>query len=82
MFSDEIELEQLAELEHERWSRGAAHGRLAVGPYRQKQDKVRRLHPDLRPYGELPDQTQEYDRVNVRTTQAIWAAEADQNSRD
>jgi hypothetical protein len=46
-------------------------------PLGERQDKVRRLHPDLRPYGELPDQTKEYDRVIVRQTQAIWAGSSE-----
>ncbi len=76
LFSDEIELEQLAELEHERWCAERRMDGWRSAHIGEKQDKVRRLHPDLRPYGELPDQTQEYDRVNVRTTQAICTGEA------
>jgi len=76
LFSDAAELEQLAELEHERWCAERRMDGWRATSLGEKQDKVRRLHPDLRPYGELPHQTQEYDRVNVRTTQSICAREA------
>jgi hypothetical protein len=73
LFADAAALEQLAELEHERWCAERRMGGWRATPLGEKQDTVRRLHPDLRPYGELPDQTKEYDRVNVRHTQAICA---------
>jgi hypothetical protein len=77
LFSSAAELEQLAELEHERWSAERRMDGWRAHTQGERQDKVRRLHPDLRPYGELPDETKEYDRVIVRQTQAIWAAAAD-----
>jgi RyR domain len=82
LFTDQAGLERLAELEHDRWSAERRMDGWRTGPRTQKQDRAKRLHPDLIPYGDLPDGTREYDRVMVRQTQAIWAAEADQNSRD
>jgi hypothetical protein len=77
LFGDAAELERLAELEHERWSAERRMDGWRATPLGERQDKVRRLHPDLRPYGELPDQTKEYDRVIVRQTQAIWAGSSE-----
>ncbi len=76
LFGDAAELERLAELEHERWSAERRMDGWRSTGLGERQDKVRRLHPDLRPYGELPHQTQEYDRVVVRATQAICAGQA------
>jgi hypothetical protein len=71
LFENDAQLERLAELEHERWSAERRMDGWRAGPPGERQDKARRLHPDLRPYGELPFDVQEYDRVIIRQTQAI-----------
>ncbi len=76
LFHDPAELEQLAELEHERWSAERRMDGWRARPLGEKQDRVKRLHPDLHPYAELPNEVQEFDRVIVRQTQAICAAAA------
>ncbi|HLK25686.1 MAG TPA: RyR domain-containing protein [Caulobacteraceae bacterium] len=73
LFEDASQLEALAELEHERWSAERRMDGWRACPLAQKQDRQRRLHPDLRPYGELPDGTKEFDRVIIRQTEAICA---------
>lgn len=54
------EIEELARLEHRRWrEERLAHGWIAGDP----RDDERRVHPDLVPYDELPEQSREYNRV-------------------
>ncbi len=76
LFSNKDQLEKLAELEHERWCSERRMDGWRARSLGEKQDRVRRLHPDLRPYDELPDRTKEYDRVIVRQTQEICAQPA------
>ena len=58
------EIEELAFLEHRRWcNERLRHGWIPGSP----RDDVRRIHPDLVPYGELSEQSREYDRVAART---------------
>jgi hypothetical protein len=76
LFRDAAELERLAKLEHDRWCSERRMDGWRARAMGEKQDRVRRLHPDLRPYDELPDQTKEYDRVIVRQTQEICASAA------
>jgi len=61
-FTDK-EIEDLAELEHERWMRE----RLAQGwKYGDQRDNRRKLHPDLVEWADLPGAEQEKDRDSVR----------------
>jgi hypothetical protein len=61
-------LERLAALEHTRWMMDRHIGGWQYGPTR---DNGRRIHPDLKPYGDLDDVIRGYDRTMVRET---WAA--------
>jgi len=61
-------LERLAALEHARWMMDRHIGGWRYGPTR---DNGRRIHPDLKPYGDLDDVIREYDRTIVIET---WAA--------
>ena len=77
LFTGKAELEGLAALEHERWSAERRTDGWRVAPDGEPQDRVRRLHPDLRPYADLSDATQEYDRVMIRKTQEICGGPSD-----
>jgi hypothetical protein len=68
VYCDQVQLEALSELEHERWlaQRRMDGWRITNAP---KQDRARKLHPSLIGYAELADDVQEYDRVYVRQTQ-------------
>ena len=72
VYADAVELEVLAQLEHERWmaQRRMDGWRLTDAP---SKDQARRLHPSLVPYDALTDDVKEYDRVYVRQTQAACA---------
>ena len=68
VFLGDVELEVLAELEHERWN---AQRRMDGwrSTKQLRKDEARRLHPSLVPYDDLEDDVKEYDRVYVRQTQ-------------
>jgi hypothetical protein len=63
--------EQLAENSHDNW----AEQRIAEGwTYGPKRDDAAKEHPDLVPYGDLPDSEKEYDRkAAMETLKAIVA---------
>jgi hypothetical protein len=61
----EVLVERLAENVHDRWALQRMSEGWTYGPHRNDQLKT---HPDLRPYGELPDSEKEYDRLSVRET--------------
>ncbi len=71
--SDELSAltERLAENTHEHWAaRRIAEG-WAYGPQR---DDVKKRHPDLVPYADLPESEQDYDRVTaMEALKAIMA---------
>ncbi|MFI4976841.1 MAG: RyR domain-containing protein [Caulobacterales bacterium] len=69
LYSNDAELEALAELEHERWM---AQRRMDGWRWTDQPTKneTRRLHPSLLAYRELTDEVKEYDRANVRQTQS------------
>jgi hypothetical protein len=60
---DPAEVEQLAELEHERWMRDEA---AAGGAYGPKRDDDARLHPSMKPWVELSEGERDKDRAAVR----------------
>ena len=61
---DEL-VEQLAENIHDHW----AHQRIEAGwTYGPQRDDARKTHPDLVPYGALPESEKEYDRTSVVET--------------
>jgi voltage-gated potassium channel Kch len=64
------ELEQLAELEHERWT----SERLAAGWRLGPRDDVRRTHPSLVPWSQLADEEREKDREVVRAIPSLLAS--------
>jgi voltage-gated potassium channel Kch len=64
------ELEQLAELEHERWSAE----RTAAGWTQGPRDDERRTHPSLVPWRELAESEREKDREVVRAIPALLAS--------
>jgi hypothetical protein len=68
-FTDQ-ELERLAELEHERWCE--ERRRLGWQPGAARDDAAR-VHPDLVPWSELPDDRREIDRDHVRAIPGLLA---------
>ncbi|MGH3916949.1 MAG: NAD-binding protein [Pseudonocardiaceae bacterium] len=68
-FTDE-EVEQLAELEHERWNGERRAAGWTLGPKNNK----RRTTPYLVPYRELSPDIQEYDRSAVRAIPSLLAS--------
>lgn len=63
-------VEALAENVHDVW----AQGRLAQGwSYGERRDDVRKLHPCLVPYGELPESEKKYDRDSAVSTLKLIA---------
>lgn len=56
-------LEKLSELEHMTWQ---IDRELDGWRYGEKRDNARRIHPDIKPYDQLADPVQEYDRIQVR----------------
>ena len=74
LYADDAALEVLSELEHERWS---AQRRMDGWRWtgQPRKDDARRLHPSLVAYDQLTDEVKEFDRGNVRETQAVcWPA--------
>lgn len=65
-------VEQMAKNVHEVW----AYGRIAEGwTYGEILDEVRKTHPCLVPYEELPDSEKEYDRqTSLETLKFILRA--------
>jgi len=57
-----VELEVLAEQEHERWMRDRRAGGWCHGPRRDSAD---RTHPSMIPYSELPESERDKDRERV-----------------
>ena len=58
-------VEQLAENNHDHWARRRIEAGWTYGPQR---DNTRKTHPDLVPYGNLPEGEKEYDRTSVIET--------------
>ena len=58
-------VEQLAENNHDHWTRQRIEAGWVYGPQR---DDVRKTHPDLVPYEDLPEDEKEYDRTSVVET--------------
>ncbi len=64
------EIEFLAEREHERWMKS----RIAAGwRYGPERNETLRLHPQLVPYDQLDESTQEYDRAVFRQLPRVLA---------
>jgi hypothetical protein len=78
LYSSPEELEVLAELEHERWSAQRRMDGWRLGATR---DDARHLHPQLKPYAQLTDETKAFDRAIVEETQKICAAAGAQKKR-
>ena len=66
---DELEVQHLARMEHERWM----HDRLAQG-YRHGPERTDRFHPDLVPWEELTDEARAKDVQAVRNIPTMLAA--------
>jgi hypothetical protein len=66
----ETEIELLARMEHDRWTRERQGGGWKLGP---KKNEVRKESPYLVSYDELPDEIKEYDRASVRGIPAFLA---------
>ena len=65
---DRATLEKLAEVEHRGWM----IDRLLDGwRYGKIRDNKRLLHPDLRPYKDLPESVKELDRAQIRQLRAV-----------
>jgi transposase InsO family protein len=62
---DPARLEQLAELEHHRWM---AERRLSGWQHGPTRDNLRRRHPDLVPWDQLPEASRRFDREIVLAT--------------
>ena len=56
---------QLAENNHDHWARQRIEAGWTYGPQR---DDTRKTHPDLVPYGDLPEGEKDYDRTSVVET--------------
>jgi hypothetical protein len=63
--TDPVRLEQLAELEHLRWM---AERRLSGWQHGPVRDNLRRHHPDLVPWHQLPEASKRFDREIVLAT--------------
>jgi hypothetical protein len=64
-------VELLARNVHDTWAKGCMQEGWTYGPAR---DDVRKTHPCLTPYNELPESEKDYDRNSVRETlKAIMA---------
>ncbi len=70
--ADLLELtERLAENAHDIWARARMREGWSLGSAR---DDARKLHPDLVPYQDLPEQEKQYDRnAALETLKAIVA---------
>jgi len=62
LYRDGLELERLAELEHERW---IADRRMSGWRYGEKRDNRSKRHPDMKPYAQLTNDIQDFDRVLI-----------------
>lgn len=61
------EVEFLAEMEHERWlAEKRMQGWKPAPPGVVKQDRHKRIHPDMVPWQELPEEKKEKDRLFIR----------------
>ena len=58
-------IEQLAENNHDHWARQRIEAGWIYGPQR---DDARKTHPDLVPYGDIPESEKDYDRTSVIET--------------
>ena len=58
-------VERLAENNHDHWARQRIDEGWTYGPQR---DDALKTHPDLVPYGDLPEEEKEYDRISVIET--------------
>ena len=58
-------IERLAENNHDHWARQRIEAGWTYGPQR---DDVRKTHPDLVPYRDLPEGEKEYDLTSVVET--------------
>ena len=68
-FTD-AEIEELARLEHQRWSREREADGWTYGPQR---DNARKIHPDLVPYAQLSESAKDKDRRAVVRIPALAA---------
>ena len=64
------DLEMLAEVEHERWVQSKLEDDWTPGP---KTDKANKVHKDLVPWAQLPDEEKEKDRDLIRGIPLILA---------
>ncbi len=62
LYRDGLELERLAELEHERW---IADRRMSGWRYGETRDNRSKRHPDMKPYAQLTNDIQDFDRVLI-----------------
>ena len=67
----QVEVEKLAEMEHERWVAERRAAGWMAGPER---DTERKITPYLVPYAELPEEVKEWDRQAVRAIPEVLAA--------
>jgi hypothetical protein len=58
-------IEKLAENNHDHWARQRIEDGWTYGPRR---DDTLKTHPDLVPYGDVPESEKEYDRISVVET--------------
>ena len=58
-------VELLAENNHDHWARQRIYAGWTYGPQR---DDALKTHPDLVPYGDIPEVEKEYDRTSVVET--------------
>ena len=69
----EAQVEMLARVEHRRWMANRILGGWRHG---SRRDNEARLHPDIVPYDELPENSRELDREGVRSQMRLVGAVA------
>lgn len=73
LFRNDLELARLAAQEHESWS---ADRRLQGWRHGPTRDDARRIHPDLKPFGELDEKTRSFDYGFIRRLDQLLRREA------
>ena len=68
------QVETLAEMEHRRWCAERLLAGWVVGPRGTEPDRIRKIHPDLVPWADLPPAAKQKDRDQVRAIPKVLGA--------